>query len=331
MEKGDSSSMGEKETEETTTTTTTRHHRTIPPGLSREEFEELKPIINEFHTYSMCSGQCSSLLAQRTLAPVDTLWSVVRRFDKPQTYKHFIKSCSLKEGSDMAVGCLRYVNVISGLPAETSTERLDILDDERHVMGFSIIGGEHRLRNYRSVTTVSEFAGAGERKMWTVVLESYVVDVPEGNTEEDTRMFADTVVRLNLQKLASVSEGLARDEDRKTRVEYLLKSVMDFGVGKMELSALQKHRSLYVPELPPCLQGSIVQVEFGEATAVPDISDAQSVRRSFPHTYGKPLVHFLTPSSSVRDAHVIKEPLTRYIMPHCFHFHTYAFERKEEN
>lgn len=111
----------------------------------------------------------------------------------------------------MVVGCTRKVNVISGLPADTSTERLDILDDERRVTGFSIIGGEHRLRNYRSVTTVHGFNRNG--KIWTVILESYVVDVPEGNTEEDTRLFADTVVKLNLQKLASVTEGLARDDD----------------------------------------------------------------------------------------------------------------------
>ncbi|KAI3971373.1 hypothetical protein MKX01_008217 [Papaver californicum] len=109
----------------------------------------------------------------------------------------------------MRVGCLREVNVISGLPAETSTERLDILDDDRHVTGFSIIGGEHRLRNYRSITTVNEFND--QKKIWTVVLESYAVDVPEGNTDEHTRMFADTVFRLNLQKLASLTEGIARD------------------------------------------------------------------------------------------------------------------------
>ena len=113
----------------------------------------------------------------------------------------------------MVVGCTRDVNVISGLPAATSTERLDILDDDRQVTGFSIIGGEHRLRNYRSVTTVHGFERNG--KIWTIVLESYVVDVPEGNTEEDTRLFADTVVKLNLQKLASFTEGLPRDGDGK--------------------------------------------------------------------------------------------------------------------
>lgn len=101
------------------------------------------------------------------------------------------------------------MNVISGLPAATSTERLDLLDEERHITGFSIIGGEHRLRNYRSVTSLHEIRRDG--KVWTVVLESYVVDVPEGNTEEDTRLFADTFVKFNLQKLAAIAGGLARD------------------------------------------------------------------------------------------------------------------------
>ncbi|XP_028783929.1 abscisic acid receptor PYR1-like [Neltuma alba] len=184
----------------------TQHHLTAPSGLTNDEFEGLKRSVTEHHTYMVGSDQCSSLLAQRIHAQPDTVWSVVRRFDKPQVYKHFIKSCALKEGFRMTVGCTRDVNVISGLPAETSTERLDILDDDRYVTGFRIIGGEHRLRNYRSVTTVHGFEGEG--KIWTVILESYIVDVPEGNTREDTRLFADTVVKLNLQKLASVTEGM---------------------------------------------------------------------------------------------------------------------------
>ncbi|XVE57447.1 hypothetical protein DITRI_Ditri04bG0091500 [Diplodiscus trichospermus] len=187
------------------------HHLTIPPGLTHDEFCELIPSVTQFHSYSVGPNKCSSLLAQRIKAPHDLVWSIVRRFDKPQTYKHFIKSCSVKEGFQMVVGCTRDVNVISGLPAATSTEILDILDDKRQVTGFSIIGGEHRLRNYRSVTTVHGFERAG--RIWTIVLESYVVDVPEGNTEEDTRLFADTVVKLNLQKLASLTEGLARGAD----------------------------------------------------------------------------------------------------------------------
>ncbi|PIN04866.1 hypothetical protein CDL12_22599 [Handroanthus impetiginosus] len=183
----------------------TAHHLTLPPGLTLEEFEDLKPAVIEFHNYPLNSGQCSSLLAQRVHAPAEDVWSIVRRFDRPQTYKHFIKSCSVREGFSMKVGDLRDVNVISGLPAATSTERLDVLEDERRVTGFSIIGGDHRLRNYRSMTSVHDVERR-EAEICTIVLESYLVDVPEGNTEEDTRLFADTVVKLNLQKLASVCE-----------------------------------------------------------------------------------------------------------------------------
>ncbi|KFK28471.1 hypothetical protein AALP_AA7G000600 [Arabis alpina] len=180
----------------------------MPSELTQEERSDLTDSITEFHTYKLNPGICSSLHAQRIHAPPETVWSILRRFDKPQTYKHFIKSCSVSKDFEMRVGCTRDVIVISGLPANTSTERLDILDDNRKVTGFSIIGGEHRLTNYKSVTTVHRFEK--ENRIWTVVLESYVVDMPEGNSEDDTRMFADTVVKLNLQKLATVSEALAR-------------------------------------------------------------------------------------------------------------------------
>ncbi|XP_019445319.1 PREDICTED: abscisic acid receptor PYR1-like [Lupinus angustifolius] len=207
MEKGENSSTTEQDS------SSDDHNLTLPFGLTHDEFETLKPAIKEHHTYTQGPGQCSTLLAQRIHSPPQTVWSVVRRFDKPQLYKHFIKSCSVKEPFNMTVGCTRDVNVISGLPAATSTERLDILDDERHVTGFSIVGGEHRLRNYCSVTSVHGFDRDGE--IWTVVLESYIVDVPEGNSEEDTRLFADTVVKLNLQKLASLTEGMNRDTNSK--------------------------------------------------------------------------------------------------------------------
>lgn len=218
MEKAESSaSTSEPDSDENHHRHPTNHHINPPSGLTPLEFASLIPSVAEHHSYLVGSGQCSSLLAQRVQAPPDAVWSVVRRFDKPQTYKHFIKSCAVKEPFHMAVGVTRDVNVISGLPAATSTERLDLLDDIRCVTGFSIIGGEHRLRNYRSVTTVHSFEDdADDGKIYTVVLESYVVDVPDGNTEEDTRLFADTVVKLNLQKLASVTEGTNRDGDGKS-------------------------------------------------------------------------------------------------------------------
>ncbi|EPS64217.1 hypothetical protein M569_10566 [Genlisea aurea] len=179
----------------------TRHHLSVPAGLSSEDFEGvLKSAVIEFHSYKLKPGQCSSLVAQIVQAPPEDVWAIVRRFDDPRSYKHFIKSCSVRDDFSLKIGDLRELTVISGLPAETSTERLDILDEERRLTGFSIIGGEHRLRNYRSVTSLHVI---GKRS--TAVLESYLVDVPAGNSEEDTRLFADTVVKLNLQNLAAVA------------------------------------------------------------------------------------------------------------------------------
>ncbi|CAL4889045.1 unnamed protein product [Urochloa decumbens] len=186
-------------------------------GLSEAEQRELESVVRAHHTFpGRAPGTCTSLVTQRVDAPLAAVWPIVRGFGSPQRYKHFIKSCDLKSGDGATVGSVREVTVVSGLPASTSTERLEILDDDRHILSFRVVGGDHRLRNYRSVTSVTEFprpaggggGGDGEEHCggcYCVVVESYVVDVPEGNTEEDTRMFTDTVVKLNLQKLAAIA------------------------------------------------------------------------------------------------------------------------------
>ncbi|TYJ24663.1 hypothetical protein E1A91_A08G276500v1 [Gossypium mustelinum] len=173
-----------------------------PHGLTKEEYTELKPLIQTYHKFEPIPNTCTSLIAQRIDAPVRAVWPFIRSFEAPQKYKHFIKSCNMSSG-DGGVGSVREVTVVSGLPASTSTERLEMLDDEKHILSFRVVGGEHRLRNYRSVTSVSEFKEEG--KVYTVVLESYIVDIPEGNSGEDTKMFVDTVVKLNLQKLGVIA------------------------------------------------------------------------------------------------------------------------------
>ncbi|KAF8022461.1 hypothetical protein BT93_F0083 [Corymbia citriodora subsp. variegata] len=80
----------------------------------------------------------------------------------------------------------------------------------------------------------------------------------------------------------------------------------DYGIPR-ELSDLQKHRSLYQPVLPPCLQGTTVRVEFGDATTAADPAGAHTISRSFPHTYGQPLAHFLRATAKVPDAQIITE------------------------
>ncbi|XP_062207312.1 abscisic acid receptor PYL4-like [Phragmites australis] len=163
--------------------------------------------VARYHEHAVAVGQCCSAVMQAIAAPADAVWSVVRRFDRPQEYKHFIRSCRLVDGDGGAVGSVREVCVVSGLPASSSRERLEMLDDERRVLSFRIVGGEHRLSNYRSVTSVHEAASAAG--LVTMVAESYVVDVPPGNTIDETRTFADTIVRCNLQSLASTVEQLA--------------------------------------------------------------------------------------------------------------------------
>ncbi|KAI3833199.1 hypothetical protein MKW92_023661 [Papaver armeniacum] len=175
-----------------------------PYGLTNEEFEEFESHIQTYHKSGVHGDTCISLMTQRIEAPVSAVWPVIRSFENPQSYKHLIKSCEITRGDGTSVGSVRELTVISGLPASTSTERLEILDDEKHVLSFRVIGGEHRLKNYGSVTSVKEFI-TNQGKVYSIVLESYIVDIPEGNTGDDTIVFADTVVKLNLQKLADVA------------------------------------------------------------------------------------------------------------------------------
>lgn len=184
-----------------TSSLTLGHHQ-----LSDDELSHLHNLIWRYHTHSVGGYQCCSMVMRRICASVDIVWPVVRQFDNPQAYKQFIKKCSMR--GDGRVGSTREVELVSGLPAVSSTERLEILDEERHILSFKIVGGQHRLQNYRSVTTLHEADLAGKRS--TIVVESYVVDVPEGNTKEDTRLFADNIVKYNLASLARICEYQAR-------------------------------------------------------------------------------------------------------------------------
>ncbi|XP_004293950.1 PREDICTED: abscisic acid receptor PYL11-like [Fragaria vesca subsp. vesca] len=159
--------------------------------------------MESYHIHALLPNQCGSSLVQTIDAPLSLVWSVIRQFDNPQAYKQFISSCKMCAG-DGGIGSIREVMISTGLPAKTSMERLDKLDDDNHVMDFSIVGGEHKLVNYSSTTTVQEEKG---RKC--VVIQSYVVDVPAGSSKEDTCLFANTIIECNLRSLAKVSERMA--------------------------------------------------------------------------------------------------------------------------
>lgn len=69
----------------------------------------------------------------------------MRRFDQPQLFKPFVRKCVMRENI-IATGCIREVNVQSGLPATRSTERLELLDDNEHILKVKFIGGDHMLK-----------------------------------------------------------------------------------------------------------------------------------------------------------------------------------------
>ncbi|KAK4421156.1 Abscisic acid receptor PYL11 [Sesamum alatum] len=178
-------------------------HRTPSPAQKRME--------TLYHTHPLSPNQCTSIVRQMIDAPLPLVWSVLRKFSNPESYKQFVKSCDMLSGNG-GPGSVREVTVVSGLPAGRSTERLDRLDDDLHLMVVSIVGGDHKLVNYRSTTTVHEEEEEEEEggRTGTVVTESYVVDVPVDSCAEDTCLFADTIIGCNLKSLAKITEKLAR-------------------------------------------------------------------------------------------------------------------------
>ncbi|KAF5811517.1 putative polyketide cyclase/dehydrase, START-like domain superfamily [Helianthus annuus] len=160
--------------------------------------------IRRHHRHTLGHKQCASVVVRHIKAPVDIVWSLVRRFDEPQKYKPFVSRCTMH--GEINIGSVREVNVKSGLPATTSTERLELLDDKEHILGIKIVGGDHRLKNYSSILTVHPEVSEGSG---TLVVESFVVDIPDGNTMEETCYFVRALINCNLKCLSDVSERMA--------------------------------------------------------------------------------------------------------------------------
>ncbi|CAH9070618.1 unnamed protein product [Cuscuta epithymum] len=182
-------------------------------GYSSSERE----FIRKHHTQEPAENQCSSVQIKHIRAPPPLVWSLVRRFDQPQRYKPFISRCSAQE--NLEIGSLREVDVKSGLPATTSTERLELLDEDEHILSVRIVGGDHRLRNYSSV--VSVHPEVIDARPGTLVIESFVVDVPEGNTKDETCYFVEALLKCNLKSLAEVSERLALQGEHTEPIDHI--------------------------------------------------------------------------------------------------------------
>ncbi|CAN8302084.1 unnamed protein product [Cochlearia groenlandica] len=168
-----------------------------------------RDYIRRLHNHELVENQCSSTLIKHIKAPLHIVWSLVRRFDEPQKYKPFISRCVVKGGDLLEIGTVREVDVKSGLPATRSTERLEFLDDNQHILSVRIVGGDHRLKNYSSVISLHPESIGGGGRVGTLVIESFVVDVPEGNTKDETCYFVEALIKCNLKSLCDISERLA--------------------------------------------------------------------------------------------------------------------------
>ncbi|XP_068314629.1 UDP-arabinopyranose mutase 3-like [Pyrus communis] len=74
---------------------------------------------------------------------INALEQHIKNLLSPST-PFFVSRCVVQ--GNLEIGSLREVDVKSGLPATTSTERLELLDDDEHILSIKIIGGDHRLR-----------------------------------------------------------------------------------------------------------------------------------------------------------------------------------------
>ena len=63
------------------------------------------------------------------------------------------------------------------------------------------------FQNYSSIISLHPEIIDG--RPGTSVIESFVVDVPEGNTKDETCYFVEAFIKCNLKSLADVSERLA--------------------------------------------------------------------------------------------------------------------------
>ena len=78
-------------------------------------------LVGIYHFHSLDDGErefikCSAVVVQRVEAPASVVWSLVRRFDEPQIYKPFVRSCFIRsDHGNVKVGCIKEVRVVSNL------------------------------------------------------------------------------------------------------------------------------------------------------------------------------------------------------------------------
>ncbi|CAL9073456.1 unnamed protein product, partial [Musa acuminata var. zebrina] len=61
-------------------------------------------VMRRYHSRHKAPGQCRSANVQYVAAPLPVVWSLLRRLDRPQGYKRFLKGCRLRAGVRAAGG-----------------------------------------------------------------------------------------------------------------------------------------------------------------------------------------------------------------------------------
>ncbi|XP_065866361.1 abscisic acid receptor PYL11-like [Euphorbia lathyris] len=167
-------------------------------------------MMKKYHSPNLSRNQCGSSKVQTfDAAALPLVWSIIKQFDNPRSYKGFIKTCTILAGDGTGVGSVRELELVSGLAGKTITEKLDDLDDDSCLMIVSRIGGDDMLENYKSTITLHESEKDEHGISKTVLIESYVVDIPSWSCEEDTCYFVDTIIGFNLRSLAKLITTLA--------------------------------------------------------------------------------------------------------------------------
>ncbi|MCO5567980.1 hypothetical protein L7F22_046326 [Adiantum nelumboides] len=163
-------------------------------------------LIAQHHSRPHGPNQASAVFTKHIRAPIESVWEIVRRFDQPQHYKKFIRSCQMLTPGALRVGSARKVRIVSDVAggAESSSEILHTFDETNYHLGFEVLGGENRLRGYNSLTTLH--ADEIDGKAATLVIESYFCNVPGNSNLEDTKHVVENIVTFNLDQLAQACE-----------------------------------------------------------------------------------------------------------------------------
>lgn len=177
------------------------------------EFENVlseweKQFVRQHHSQEVNEDQTSRAHIKMVNAPPEVVWSFIKDFFNPMPYKLHIVGCHRVKGEG-GVGSIRRCVIRSGIAAKYSVERCEIMDEDNRVASFRVVGGEHRCRNYQSITSLHARLDHGLRA--TLVIESYVCDVLRGYSTDEVEVYCDGFVKELLSRLNEVASAKWRD------------------------------------------------------------------------------------------------------------------------